>query len=86
MLEERDWLKVRDTAGRTVYINMAEAACITFESTTPGIPGTERGKVTLSSGEWVTVTGRGDVTTLRDWAEYHSGTWRIDRCADISAY
>lgn len=63
------WLKVRDSSGHDVYVNMDLAVSIQFFPVTPYAPDSERAKVTFAGGEWVTVANPDDVAMLRDWAE-----------------
>lgn len=63
------WLRVQDSSGHDVYVNMDLAVNVQFMSIVAAMPDSERAKVTFVGGEWVTVANRKDVTMLRDWVE-----------------
>lgn len=78
-MDGNNWLRLQDTRGWGVYVNMEAAHNITFD------PSSTLARVVFEDSEWVSTANEDDIATLHNWLDHHAGNWTVPREMNLRA-
>ena len=72
-MDGNNWLRLQDTRGWGVYVNMEAAHNITCD------PSGTLARVVFEDSEWVSTASEDDIAALLNWLDHHAGNWTVPR-------